>query len=54
VFFGIYTLTLFSGISQGEPVLSVLPAVVTWAVGVTTVVFLWRRESSNFFRPPRY
>lgn len=54
VLFGINTLTLFSAVSQGEPVLSVLPSVLTWAIGLTAVVFLWRKESDYYFRPRRY
>jgi len=32
----------------------VLPSLLTWAIGLTAVVFLWRRESDYYFRPHRY
>jgi hypothetical protein len=50
VFFGIDTLSMFAGFagatSRG---LSSFYAIITWLIGLTTIILLWRRESSEFF-----
>jgi hypothetical protein len=28
--------------------------VLTWLVGLATIILLWRRESTAFFRPQAY
>lgn len=53
VLFAINTLELLTTILRAgtATILGTAFAVVLWAVGLGAIVFLWRRESSDFFQP---
>jgi hypothetical protein len=51
VFFGIDTLDLLGLFAQRPAALSVVFALVIWLIGLGTVIMLWRRESTAFFKP---
>jgi hypothetical protein len=51
VLFGINTLELVATFTRPGTAVGLAFAVVLWIVGLGAVVFLWRRESSDFFRP---
>jgi len=51
VLFGLATLDLFGVLSQPKTVLGLIFPVLTWLVGAGAVYFLWRKESSEFFKP---
>ena len=53
VLFGLATLDLFGVVSQPKTVLGLVFPVLTWLIGLGTIVLLWRRESSEFFKPRR-
>jgi small-conductance mechanosensitive channel len=52
VLFALATLDLFGVVSQPKTVLGLIFPVLTWLVGLGAVVFLWRKESTEFFKPP--
>jgi ABC-type uncharacterized transport system permease subunit len=51
VLFGINTLELLATFTRPSTILGVVFAVALWIVGLGAIVFLWRRESSEFFAP---
>ena len=51
--FGLATLDMFGVLSQPKTVLGLVFPVLTWLVGLGAVVLLWRRESTEFFKPRR-
>jgi hypothetical protein len=51
VLFAINTLDLVTTFTRPGTILGLIFAVALWAVGLGAIVFLWRRESSEFFRP---
>lgn len=51
VLFGINTLELLTTFTRPSTLLGLVFAVVLWVVGLAAIVFLWRRESSQFFAP---
>jgi hypothetical protein len=53
VLFGLATVDLFGVVSQPKTVLGLVFPVLTWLIGLGAVVFLWRRESTEFFKPQR-
>jgi hypothetical protein len=53
VLFGINTLELIYLFKSPGTILGTVFAVVLWAVGLGAIVFLWRRESSDFFQSGR-
>ena len=53
VLFGLATLDMFGVLSQPKTVLGLVFPVLTWLIGLGAVVFLWRRESTEFFKPRR-
>jgi hypothetical protein len=53
VLFALATLDLFGVISQPKTVLGLVFPVLTWLIGLGAIVFLWRRESTEFFKPQR-
>ena len=53
VLFGLATLDMFGVFSQPKTVLGLVFPVLTWLIGLGAVVFLWRRESTEFFKPQR-
>jgi len=54
VFFGIDTLDMLGLFAGTHNAISVVFAIVTWLIGLGTVIMLWRRESSAYFKPPLY
>lgn len=55
VFFGICTLSLLLSLTVHTTAGSKVLAVLLWLVGCSTVVLLWRPDSSRFFnRPPNF
>jgi hypothetical protein len=50
VFFGLATISLFSVLNDPS-VLGVIFAVLLWVVGLGAIILLWRRESSDFYKP---
>ena len=53
VLFGLATLDLWGVISQPKTLLGLVFPVLTWLVGLGAVIFLWRKESTEFFKPRR-
>ena len=53
VLFGLATLDLFGVLNQPKTVLGLVFPVLTWLIGLGAIVFLWRRESTEFFKPQR-
>ena len=51
VLFGLATLDLFGVVSQPKTVLGLVFPLLTWLIGLGAIVFLWRRESTEFFKP---
>jgi hypothetical protein len=55
VLFALYTLDMALALSvQSAPAASLVVSLVLWLIGLGTVIMLWRRESSEFFRRPVY
>ncbi len=54
VLFGLATLDMFGVLSQPKTVLGLIFPALTWLVGLGAIVFLWRRESTEFFKPRRF
>jgi len=54
VLFALATLDLFGVLSQPKTVLGLVFPVLTWLVGLGAVIFLWRKESTEFFKPRPY
>jgi len=53
VLFALATVDLFGVLSQPKTVLGLVFPLLTWLIGLGAVVFLWRRESTEFFKPQR-
>ena len=53
VLFGLATLDLFGVLSQPKTLLGLIFPLLTWLIGAGAVFFLWRGESSEFFKPRR-
>ncbi len=51
VLFGLATLNLFGVLSQPKTALGLVFPALTWLVGLSAVILLWRRESTDFFKP---
>ena len=51
VLFGLATLDLFGVLSQPKTALGLVFPLLTWLVGLGAVVLLWRKESTEFFKP---
>jgi hypothetical protein len=54
VLFGLATLDLYGVLSQPKTLLGLVFPLLTWLVGLGAVIFLWRKESTEFFKPRRY
>jgi hypothetical protein len=54
VLFGLATLDLWGVLSQPKTLLGLVFPVLTWLVGLGAVIFLWRKESTEFFKPRRF
>jgi len=52
VLFGIYTLLLVLGFSRAGAAVGTLVSLLTWLIGLATIVLLWRRQSSEYFNAP--
>jgi hypothetical protein len=53
--FALYTLDMILGLSvQSTALASLVVSFVLWLIGLGTVIMLWRRESSEFFKRPLY
>ena len=53
VLFGLTTLDLIGVFSQPKTILGLIFPVLTWLVGLGAVILLWRKESTEFFKPRR-
>ncbi len=53
VLFALATLDMFGVLSQPKTVLGLVFPALTWLIGLGAVILLWRRESSEFFKPRR-
>ena len=51
VLFGLATLDLYGVLSQPKTLLGLVFPLLTWLVGLGAVIFLWRKESTEFFKP---
>jgi hypothetical protein len=51
VLFALATVDLWGVLSQPKTVLGLIFPILTWLVGLGAIIFLWRRESSEFFKP---
>ena len=51
VLFGLATLDLYGVLSQPKTLLGLVFPLLTWLIGLGAVVFLWRPESTEFFKP---
>lgn len=51
VLFFLATLDLLGVFSQPKTAIGLVFPVLTWLIGVCTIVLLWRKESTAFFRP---
>ncbi len=52
VLFVLNTVDLYGVLHYPKTLASLLIPVVTWLIGLGAVILLWRRESTEFFRPP--
>jgi hypothetical protein len=52
VFFGIDTIGLVSSFVQAGVTWTRILTILIWLIGLGAVVLLWRRESSDYFKPP--
>jgi len=51
VLFGLATLDMFGVLSQPKTLLGLVFPVLTWLIGLGAVILIWRRDSSEFFKP---
>jgi hypothetical protein len=51
VLFGLATLDMFGVLSQPKTLLGLVFPVLTWLIGLGAVILLWRKDSSEFFKP---
>src|SRR5260370_29483422 len=49
VFFAIYTIGVLTSFAQTNTVPSRIIGIVEWATGPAAIVFLWQRQSSNYY-----
>ncbi len=52
VLFVLNTVDLYGILHYPKTLTSLLIPVVTWLIGLGAVILLWRRESTEFFKPP--
>jgi hypothetical protein len=52
VLFGLFTLSLLIGLRWSGTVIGLAFGILTWLIGLSAVILLWRKESSAFFQPP--
>jgi hypothetical protein len=51
VLFALAPIDLFGVLSQPKTLLGLVFPVLTWLVGLGAIILLWRRESTEFFKP---
>jgi len=49
VLFGLDTLFLLAGVARAGAAAGTLVSVLTWLIGLFAVVFLWRRDATEYF-----
>jgi hypothetical protein len=52
VLFGLDTLFLLLGVAREGAAASSLVSILTWLIGLGAIIFLWRKDSSEYFAPP--
>lgn len=53
VFFALYTVDMLTSVSRAEGAFSLVFGLLTWLVGLGATIFLWRRESTEFYAANR-
>jgi hypothetical protein len=51
VFFGLDTVFILLALTRAGAAASAWSSLVTWLIGLVAIIMLWRRESSEYFRP---
>ena len=51
VLFGLDTLFLLLGVARAGAAAGTLVSILTWLIGLGAVIYLWRRDSSEYFNP---
>jgi hypothetical protein len=51
VFFGIDTLVMLLSFARPEVALDKIYPLLVWLIGLGATIYLWRRDSSAFFKP---
>jgi hypothetical protein len=51
VLFFLATLDLFGVFSQPKTLLGLIFPVLTWLIGLATIILLWQRQSTAYYRP---
>ncbi len=51
--FGVDTLLILLGLARAGAAVGTLFSIVTWVIGLGAVVFLWRKDSSEYFNASR-
>jgi hypothetical protein len=54
VLFGIDTISLIAGAATPGGAGTRIYGIVVWLVGLVAIIFLWRRESTAYFKPQQY
>jgi hypothetical protein len=49
VLFGLDTLFLLLGVARAGAAAGTLVSILTWLIGLGAIIFLWRRESTEYF-----
>jgi hypothetical protein len=49
VLFGLDTLFLLLGVARAGAAAGALVSILTWLIGLGAIIFLWRRESTEYF-----
>jgi hypothetical protein len=49
VLFGLDTLFLLLGVARAGAAAGTLVSILTWLIGLGAIIFLWRRDSSEYF-----
>jgi len=51
VLFGLDTLFLLLGVARAGAAAGTLVSILTWAIGLGAVIYLWRRDATAYFNP---
>jgi hypothetical protein len=54
VLFGLATLDMFGVLSQPKTLLGLVFPVLTWLLGLGAIILLWRKDSTEFFKPQSF